>query len=343
MSLEGERVMLLGGAGFIGHHLALELKRKKAEVLIVDGLHVNNIGRIVSDPDLNEARRSLYLNFLLERFELLREAGIPINNSDARLMNEVMRVYLDFMPTKVVHLSAISSAVTAEKDQTFAYDLQITTLRNILDIISSPVSVTTQIMFMSSSTVYGDFESDTVDETVRPKPKGVYANGKFICERMLRHLSREEICNFTIIRPSALYGVRCINSRVSQVFIENALMGKPLYLEGGGEGRLDFTHIDDLIQGMVRALVSPEALSRTFNLTRGNARLISELASIVKAFVPGVIIEERPPAPHKPKRGTLNIDRARECLGFNPTIDLEQGYSRFCQWYVEQWARVHKG
>ena len=180
MSLEGERVMLLGGAGFIGHHLALELKRKKAEVLIVDGLHVNNIGRIVSDPDLNEARRSLYLNFLLERFELLREAGIPINNSDARLMNEVMRVYLDFMPTKVVHLSAISSAVTAEKDQTFAYDLQITTLRNILDIISSPVSVTTQIMFMSSSTVYGDFESDTVDETVRPKPKGVYANGKFI-------------------------------------------------------------------------------------------------------------------------------------------------------------------
>ena len=104
------------------------------------------------------------------------------------------------------------------------------------------------VCFMSSSTVYGDFESDSVDETVRPTPRGVYANGKYIGERMVREAYNLFGVNYTIIRPSALYGIRCISGRVSQKFVENALSGRPLRLEGGGKGMLDFTHIDDLTE-----------------------------------------------------------------------------------------------
>ncbi|MFC1673828.1 NAD-dependent epimerase/dehydratase family protein, partial [Pseudomonadota bacterium] len=90
---------------------------------------------------------------------------------------------------------------------------------------------------LSSSTVYGDFEKPTVDESDRPRPRGIYANAKFMGERLMRTYSDQYGLGTTVIRPSALYGERCISRRVSQAFIENALSGKPLLLEGGGQGR----------------------------------------------------------------------------------------------------------
>ncbi len=340
LSLDGERVMLVGGAGFIGHHLALALRAKGAEVMVVDNMQINNIVKVVSDPDLEPARRQLYVNFLLDRFNLLREAGVHLENVDGRMLAEFTPVFNDFLPTKAVHLAAISSAVTANQMPGLAYDLQITSLRNLLELCRLKGSVCNQVVFMSSSTVYGDFESDSVDESIRPQPRGVYANGKYMGERMVREAKQLYDLDYTIVRPSALYGIRCISGRVTQKFIENALIGKPLLLEGGGSGLLDFTHIDDLVEGITRAMALEGGLSRTFNITFGNARTIAELAAIIKALLPEVVLEERPPAPEKPKRGTLEIDRAREFLGFVPNRALDTGYRDYCAWYIEQWQRV---
>jgi nucleoside-diphosphate-sugar epimerase len=338
--LDGERVMLVGGAGFIGHHLALECRRKGAEVLVVDNMQINNIVKVVSDPTLDEIRRRLYVNFLLDRFSLLRENGIRIDNVDARQMAELTGSFNEFQPTKAVHLSAISSAVVANQVPGLAYDLQITTLRNLLELCRLKNSSCNHVAFMSSSTVYGDFEGESVDETVRPRPRGVYANGKYIGERMVREAKNLYGIDYTIVRPSALYGVRCISGRVSQKFIENALMGKPLLLEGGGSGRLDFTNVADLVEGIVRALALVGGRSRTFNITYGQSRSIAELAAIIKDIVPQVKFEERPPAPEKPKRGTLLMGRAREFLGFVPSQDLETAYRDYCKWYLDQWERA---
>lgn len=338
--LEGHRIMLLGGGGFIGHNLALELRRKGAEVMVVDHMQINNITNVLVDTELEPIRRRLYINFVLERFELMREAGIELRTVDARALPELTSVYNEFSPTKVVHLSAISSAVTANKVPGLAYDLQITTLRNLMELCRLKGSVCDQIAFMSSSTVYGDFEGDSVVETIRPQPRGVYANGKYIGERMMREAKELYGIDYTIVRPSALYGIRCISGRVTQKFIENALMGKPLLLEGGGDGRLDFTHIDDLVEGITRGLALEGGRSRTFNITYGNARTIAELAAIVKEIVPDTKLEERPRVAEKPKRGTLEIDRAKTHLGFEPQVPLDTGYRNYCEWYVEQWNRA---
>ena len=128
---------------------------------------------------------------------------------------------------------------------------------------------------------------------------------------------------------------------MSQVFIENALSGKPLLLEGGGDGRLDFTYIKDLVDGLVRALALHEGVgsSETFNITFGNARTIADLAAVVKSIVPHAVIEERPRAEDKPVRGTLSTARAKTTLGFEPQWPLEEGYRRYCEWYVEQWEK----
>ena len=341
--LDGERVLLVGGAGFIGHNLALELGRTGAETMVFDNLMVNSLVENVYNNDRDPVQSRAYQNFLLDRFRMLREVGVHLRNGDARLVGDVARTFDEFQPTKIVHLAAIASAVDARQDPGLAFDLQLVTLRNVLEQCRNGQDQVGQIMFLSSSTVYGDFEGDSVDESTRPRPRGIYANAKYMGERLVRTYHHQHGLGTTIIRPSALYGERCKSRRVSQVFIENALRGKALYLEGGGDGKLDFTYIHDLVEGMVRALGLHGAdSSETFNLTFGNARTIAELAAVVKEVVPDVILEDRPRAEDKPIRGTLSTERAQEILGFVPQWSLEEGYRRYCEWYVEQWRRAEQ-
>ncbi len=337
LNLKGEKVMLLGGSGFIGHHLALGLRKKNADVIVLDNLQINNIVSILGNLEISESKRKLYIKFILDRYTLMREAGIKFSNIDGRDLNLLSTFFYDYKPTKVIHLAAISSAVIANKNPSLAYDIQINSLRNIIDLCKNNSSLADQLVFLSSSTVYGDFKEDTVDETTRPKPRGVYANGKYIGERMVREAKTLYDLDYTIIRPSALYGIRCISGRVTQKFIENALSGNPLTLEGGGGGLLDFTHIDDLVEGIIRTLIYKEGRSKTFNITYGSARPISDLAKIIKKKLPQVILKEAPEAKLKPKRGTLNINRAKKLLNFIPNKPIEIGYSEFCDWYISEW------
>ena len=336
-NLNSEKIMLVGGAGFIGHHLALALREKDADVMVVDHLQVNNIVHMLSSNEYSTKQREIYIKFIIDRFDIMRNKGVKFVNVDARNMSTLSDAYISYKPTKIVHLAAISSAVVANKMPSLAYDIQINSLRNVIDLCKNHKDITNQIVFMSSSTIYGDFTEKSVNEQIRPQPRGVYANGKYIGERMVREAKTLFDLDYTIIRPSALYGIRCISGRVSQKFVENALSGKPLILEGGGGGMLDFTHIDDLVEGITRSLIYKEGLSKTFNITFGNARYISELAKIIKEKIPEAIIKEGPKANNKPIRGTLEIDRAKKYLDFTPSRPLEKGYSDYCDWYIKQW------
>ncbi|MEX2649726.1 MAG: NAD(P)-dependent oxidoreductase [Alphaproteobacteria bacterium] len=337
--LAGERVLLIGGAGFIGHHLALALGRAGVAVMVVDNLMVNSLVDNVFADGSDALRRELYLGFLLERYRLMREAGVELRNADARQMVDLARAFEAFQPTKVVHLAAIASALEARRDPGLCFDLQLVTLRNALELCRVRAAAVNQLVLMSSSTVYGDFATESVDESTRPSPRGIYANTKYMAERLVRTYNHQHGLGTTIVRPSALYGERCVSRRVSQVFIENALRGRPLPLEGGGAGRLDFTYIEDLVEGLVRALAFHGGAdsSETFNLTYGDARTIAELARIVCEVVPGARVEECPRAEDKPVRGTLATRRAEEVLGFKARWPLEEGYRRYCAWYAEEW------
>lgn len=342
--LKGQRILLVGGAGFIGHNLGLELAHMGAEVMIADNLMINSLIENCFMPGQAPVQRQAYQDFLLSRFALLRDAGVHLRNCDARILTDLGRVFEEYEPTKVVHLAAIASAVDAKAEPGLCFDLQLITLRNVLELVRPRVDRINQVMFMSSSTVYGDFEGASVDETTFPRPEGIYANAKFMGERLVRTYRTQYGLGTTVIRPSALYGERCISQRVSQKFVENALTGKPLLLEGGGDGRLDFTYIKDLVQGQVRALALHDGPqnSNTFNITFGNARTIKELADIVDSVVPGTILEERPRAVDKPVRGTLSTDRAKSVLGFEPEWPLETGYKQYCEWYVEAWEKAKR-
>ena len=107
--LAGERVMLVGGAGFIGHNFALELRNARVETMVVDNLMVNSLIENIYDRSRDGLQRQVYQRFLLDRFTLMRNAGVLLRNADARNYNDLAPLFEEFQPTKVVHLSAISS------------------------------------------------------------------------------------------------------------------------------------------------------------------------------------------------------------------------------------------
>lgn len=325
------RISLVGGAGFIGHNLAITLDNSGHDVQIIDHLGYNNVVHHRADP--------LRMSFLNERFDFLDSMLVPLYTVDGRDATGLFQALSRFEPDVIVHLSAISSAVNARATPGLAFDLQLTTLNNILDYTQiHPIS---QVMFMSSSTVYGNFEGDSVDEQTRPRPFGIYATAKFMGERLLRTYNDQYGLGTTIIRPSALYGERCVSSRVSQQFLERALSGEELYLEGGGEGRLDFTYIEDLTQGMLLAIEQHVPETReTFNLTYGNARTIKDLATEVQKVVPEAKLVETKADRNKPVRGTLSNAKARQLLGFKPQFSLEVGYPRYADWFQTKWDNV---
>jgi len=323
--------LLVGGAGFIGHNLALELKARGAEVAIVDSLQVNNLLSL-HDHSSAPVERDLYALMISERLRLLRDAGVPIYTDDARDYHRLSKRFTDFNPTTVVLLAAVSHASRANKDPMTTLDHSFRTLENTLD---NARQRGVHLVFLSSSMVYGNFSTPSVDEEAPTNPIGIYGAVKLGGEKLIAAYGHVFGLEYTIVRPAALYGPRCISRRVGQIFIENAIRGRDLVVMGDGSDRVDFTCIDDFVSGVSLTIARPEARGEIFNLTYGEARELNELASIVADAFPDIELQHAPRDALVPERGTLDVSKARELLGYAPRNPIEVGFRRYIDWYRE--------
>jgi nucleoside-diphosphate-sugar epimerase len=335
-SVAGKRIALIGGAGFIGHNLALELKRRGAHVDVVDGLQVNNLVQM-STEKLDPVNRALYMRMLTERIDLLREANIALHPQDARDYAALTRILTDIKPDVIVHLAAVSHAGRSNKDPYSTFDHSLRTLENALDWARGRVE---HFVFLSSSMVYGNFLVSEVSEEEPLNPIGIYGALKVAGEKMVIAYGQVFDLPWTIIRPSALYGQRCVSRRVGQVFIENALRGLKLRVDGDGEERLDFTYIDDLVSGICLTIEKKEAKQQIFNLTYGSSRSIKELVEITQRHFPTVEVERIERDKLMPFRGTLSVKKARELLGYAPAHPIDVGFPKYIEWYLQLRERV---
>jgi nucleoside-diphosphate-sugar epimerase len=332
--LDGRRIAILGGAGFIGHHLALELAQLGAEVSVIDSLQVNNLLAIAAGHD-HAGNRDLYSGILTERLDLLRGAGVHLTIQDIRDYHAVSRILEDFAPQAILHAAAVAHAGQSNKDPHTTFDHSLRTLENALDYARGDGRVE-QFVFLSSSMVYGNFLTPAVDEEHPLDSIGIYGALKVAGEKIVIGYNQVFDLPYTIVRPSALYGPRCISRRVSQLFIEDALAGQNLRIEGDGSERLDFTYIDDLVQGLVLVLRHPAARGETFNMTYGQSRSIAELAEFVQRHFPGTEIERVERDRLMPVRGTLSVEKARRLLGYAPAHPLELGIEKYAAWYRDR-------
>ncbi len=328
-ALRGKRIALVGGAGFIGHNLALALTKFGAEPHVIDGLQVNNLGYYSSGYQENQ-NAERYIAFINERLALLRAARVPLHVIDVRDYYLTSTTIASISPDAVVHLAAVAHANRSNKDPFSTFDHSLRTLENVLDATRSDQ---THVVYLSSSMVYGDFGGEHATEDQHCKPVGIYGALKFAAEKLVIAYNQVFDLPYTIVRPSALYGERCVSRRVGQAFIENALVGSNLSINGDGTDALDFTYIGDLVQGLLRVLAVPGSRGEVFNLTYGEAQTIGKMAQLVRDRFPNVSVNLQPRDALMPERGTLSIQKARDILGYEPDFDLATGFASYIDWY----------
>ncbi|MFH1453630.1 MAG: NAD(P)-dependent oxidoreductase [Armatimonadota bacterium] len=332
--IKGRKILLIGGAGFIGHNMALKLAELGAEVSIIDSLQVNNLLAFASS-DVDAVNKDLYIKIINERLELLRKADIPLYVQDARDYHAMCRIVQKIKPQVIIHLAAVAHAGKSNKDPYSTFDHSLRTLENALDIARSDSVNIEHFIFLSSSMVYGNFKSGFVTEESICEPLGIYGALKFGGEKLVIAYNQVFGLPYTIIRPSALYGPRCVSRRVGQIFIENAIQELDIDINGDGSDSLDFTHINDFISGIVNVLENENSKNKTFNLTYGQSRSIADMVDILKEHFPGVRINYMPKDKLMPDRGTLSVEKARKLIGYNPQYPLEKGFVEYINWYKE--------
>jgi len=339
ISIKNKNILLIGGAGFIGHHLALKLKDKGANVFIVDGMNVNNVLHFTSTGKNEIDNRKLYLYILNQRIDIIQKNDIPLYVEDARNYHSISS-FIDKLKIDIVfHLAAVSHAAQSNKTPYTTFDHSFRTLENALDSSRERVE---HFVYFSSSMIYGNFEKEFVTEETPCEPIGIYGALKFGGEKLVIAYNQVFDLPYTIIRPSALYGERCVSRRVGQIFIENAIQGKKISISGNGKDRLDFTYIEDLVQGLIKCIESEKAKNQILNLTYGESRSINDILEILKQHFPNIECSYLPKDKLMPERGTLSIDKAKRLIGYKPEYPIEKGFVKYIKWYEKFYSYYEK-
>lgn len=327
MLFKKKKIILVGGAGFIGHNLAISLKLKGAKVKVLDSLLINHIGEHSNSKIGKE--NPIYLKFLNERILLLKKYKIPLDVVDARDYHLLSDKLSEFKPDVVIFLAAVAHANKANKDPFNTFDHSLRTLENTLDTVRES---NVHFIYFSSSMVYGEFKKKKVTENTVCNPVGIYGALKYSGEKLLIAYNQVFNLKFSIIRPSALYGERCVSRRVSQVFLENAINSKDLKINGDGQDSLDFTYIEDLISGVELIIKNKKSYGQIFNVTYGKSEKIINLAKyIAEKFNVKINFSKRDKL--MPKRGTLDISKAKKLLNYSPKFNIYKGMEKYIQWY----------
>jgi nucleoside-diphosphate-sugar epimerase len=311
-----KNILIVGGAGFIGSNVCRELIKKGYKPIVLDGF-ISYISPL----------KSAYQKYLQFRFNKI-EDKVEIIRGDARDKDDLRRVIMKYKPSRIIHLAALPIADLSNEYSEEALSSILQASVNVLEIIRD-VKFVKRFVYASSSMIYGDFQYFPADEDHPKKPKELYGATKYAGEIMIEAFARRFNINYTIVRPSAVYGPTDVNRRVSQIFVENAILNKPIYLQGGGETKLDFTYITDIARGFVLATLSVKAKNEIFNITSGQGRSLKEFVDILKEYYPNLKIHNKPANIFHPCRGSLSIAKAKRLLGYAPKYTLEKGIKEY--------------
>jgi len=298
------RILVTGGAGFIGSHLCERLVGEGNDVLCVDNFFTGrreNIFHLLDNP----------------RFELLR------HDVTEPILLEVDQIYNLACPASPVH---------------YQYNPVKTVKTNVMGTINMlglAKRVHARILQASTSEVYGDplVHPQTEDYWGNVNPIGLrscYDEGKRLAETLMTDYHRQNKVDIRIARIFNTYGPRMLENdgRVVSNFIVQALRGEPLTLYGEGQQTRSFCYVDDLIEGLIR-LMNVEGLYDPVNLGNPGEFTILQLAEeVVKACASKSGFTYLPLPADDPRQRKPDITKAQSALGWNPTIPLRDGLSK---------------
>jgi nucleoside-diphosphate-sugar epimerase len=311
------KFLVTGGLGLIGHNVVRRLLDLGHEVLVTDIR--TNYGIIPQDE----------LDYLMAE----RQAKIPEVESTTYRIDIADQSGLDWLiekhrPEVIIHMASFPRQKVVNANPASGARIMMEGLINLLE--SAKKHHVKRFVYISSSMVYGDFE-DQVLEDDDCHPIGQYGIMKLAGEWLVKDYARRTGMEYVVIRPSAVYGPLDVEDRVVAKFMLTAMRGQTLKVNGASE-TLDFTYVDDAADGIVAAALEVDAANDTYNITKSHSVSLLQAAEMVVRIVGKGSIEVRDKDADFPSRGALNIDRARTILGYDPRVDVEEGFQRYHDW-----------
>jgi len=315
-------IFVNGGLGFLGCFISLELIKKGFNVIIVD--------RMVQ---LAHMRDGLYSTFVNERLSLLKEHDVTIVTMDIDNSEKYLKLLEKYSPVAIYCMNAVTDVKFCNTNPNTAITENIAKVENILNYISK-TNTNIRVVFASSASAYGHFSKKEVDETSPLEPVNIYGYSKMASEKLIQLYNHIYGIPYTIIRSSSPYGPLRVNKTITQIIIEKAIRDEIVYINGDGETKLDFTYVSDTVQGFVLGGTKKGASNQIFNISYGEARTLNNLLKIAKTFFTKLKIEYKPQDNAAANRGTLKISKAKHLLNYHPQVSLENGYSKYIEWYL---------
>jgi UDP-glucuronate decarboxylase len=316
VELRPRRIMITGGAGFIGSHLTRRLLAEGHEVLVVDNFYSGtrqNIEELKGEP----------------RFELMRfDVTFP-------LYVEVDEIY---------HLACPASPIFYQRDPV---QTTKTNVHGSINMLGLAKRCGAKILLASTSEVYGDPAVHPQEESYwgHVNPLGVracYDEGKRAAETLFFDYHRQHKLRIRVARIFNTYGPRVLSNdgRVVSSFIVQALTGQPLTVFGDGSQTRSFCYVDDLVDGLIALMNTDDDVTGPVNLGNPGEFTMLELATKVLGIVgsggdsdSGIV--HRPLPSDDPVRRKPNIDQAQKLLGWSPTVPLDEGLARTVEYFRE--------
>ena len=233
-----------------------------------------------------------------------------------------------FNPDTVIHLASFPRQKVVNDNPQLGSRAMSEGLLNLLE--NARKHQVCKFVYISSSMVYGDFEDDVTEDAVC-HPQGQYGIMKLAGEWLVRDYTRSSGMAHTIIRPSAVYGPLDVEDRVIAKFMLTAMRDGTLKVNGAGE-TLDFTYVEDAADGIVAAALSDNTDNKTYNITKSHSRTLLDAAQLAVKIAGKGTINVRDKDADFPSRGALNIDKARAKLGYDPKVDVEEGFHAYYNW-----------
>lgn len=314
------KVLIAGGAGFVGSHLCQNFKNSNCDVFVFD----NNIQYFYPMTNYSIKNMDFRHKFLLKDIKLIRGNTLDVN--------DLRRTIIDLKPNYIVNLAALPLAVTAVHNSEEAFSSILDTTKNFFEIIRD-CNFIKKYVHISSSMIYGDFVKTPNPETATKNPKEIYGSLKLASEYIVNGYSKRYNINSIIVRPSAVYGPTDNNYRVIQKFIENILKKKKISVNNPKSNYLDFTYVEDLAEGIKLATLQNTENLDVFNLTRGEGRSLYELLMILEKKIGKFEYEINEQQGIYPLRGSLDISNAKKKIGYKPKYSLEEGIDKYLAFF----------
>lgn len=314
------KVLVTGGAGFIGNHLTLRLLADGHDVVIVDNVNP------YYDPTLKEAR--------LKRLP----DTVPVYRLDISDVEALETVFKEHTFDAIAHLAAQAGVRYSLIDPLAYARTNYLGTQNIFEM--ARLYNVPHVVFASTSSAYGKNKDMPFKESADTgTPMSVYASSKRAGELLAHAYSHLFGIHVTCLRFFTVYGPWGRPDMALFLFTEAMLSDKPIELYNGGDMKRDFTYVDDIVEGFARALEKPMGYE-IINLGHGRPVHLREFVSFIEdALGKKATIIEKEIQPGDVPETFADVSKAKEKLGFSAKMPIEQGVAHFVAWYRDYYKK----